>query len=170
MKIIIETNRLWIREIKTDDIESLLKIYQHPENMRFIPNSDFEWTHEKLQAKYGKINQDYENGFGIFVVEIKNENRIIGEAGLFNSFQNLKHLELGYILDNKFWGQGYGSEICQSLIDYGFKKLKLSKLTARMFKQNIASIKVSEKCGMKVIQQGKTDSGEDFYEYEIEII
>jgi RimJ/RimL family protein N-acetyltransferase len=167
MEIIIETKRLWIRKIEQEDLDSLLEIYNNFQNMKFIPNSDCKWTKEKLQAKYGKVNNGYKNGFGIFSVQIKNKNIIIGEAGLFNSFQNLNHLELGYILDNKYWRKGYGREICNSLIDFGFKRLKIEKLTARIFKQNIASIKLSESCGMKLIKQGQADSAADFYEYEI---
>jgi len=167
MNIIIETKRLWIREIKRNDLDNLLDIYNDSMNMIFIPNSDFKWTIEKLEEKYDKINQDYKNGTGIYAAQIKNTDFIIGEAGLFNSFQDLKHLELGYILDNRFWRKGYGSEICSSLIDYGFEKLKLDKLTARMFKQNIASIKLSEKCGMSLVNEGQTDNGDDFCEFVI---
>ncbi|WP_321288298.1 GNAT family N-acetyltransferase [uncultured Sunxiuqinia sp.] len=170
MDIIIETKRLLIRKINSNDLEYLLEIYNNPQNMIFIPNSDFRWTKEKLKEKYDKINQDYKNGFGIYAVQIKNSDLIIGEAGLFNSFHDLKHLELGYILNNRFWRKGYGSEICNSLIDYGFRKLKLDKLTARMFKQNIASIKLSESCGMNLIKEGQTDNGDDFCEFVIKNI
>lgn len=168
MKIIIETERLFIREITTSDIDGLLMIYQDSQNVRFIPNLTFKFNKEGLKEKYDKINQDYKKGFGIYAVEIKDEKTVIGEAGLFNSFQDLKHMELGYILDNKFWRKGYGAEICKSLIAYGFEILKLDKLTARMFKLNTASIRLSEKCGMKRIKHGKTDNGEIFYEYTIE--
>jgi len=167
MKILIETKRLLIREIHPKDIDCLLEIYQDFQNLRFIPNSNFNWTREKLKEKYYKINQDYKNGFGIFAAQIKDNGKIIGEAGLFNSFQNLNHLELGYILDKKFWRKGYGSEICISLIDYGFYTLNLDKISARVFKQNVASIRLSEKCGMKLIQQEQADKVRDFCEYEI---
>ena len=164
---IIETERLSIREIEQKDIDCLLDIYRVSKNMEFIPNSNFEWTNELLVEKYEKINQDYKNGFGIYAVELKQLNVLIGEAGLFKSFQDISHLELGYILDHKFWGNGYGTEICQSLIKYGFEKLNLYKLSARMFCQNIASIRLSEKCGMNFVKQGVTDKGEHFCEYEI---
>ncbi|MFW6222122.1 MAG: GNAT family N-acetyltransferase [Bacteroidota bacterium] len=167
MKAIIETKRLLIREISSDDIDCLLDIYQDSQNMRFIPNSNFNWTREKLKDKYDKINQDYKNGFGIFAAQIRDNVTIIGEVGLFNSYQDFNHLELGYILDNNFWRKGYGTEICTSLIDYGFNTLNLDKITARMFKQNVASIRLSEKCGMKLIQQEWADNGIDICEYEI---
>lgn len=167
MDTLIETKKLWIRKISPNDLDDLLEIYNNSQNMIFIPNSNFKWTKEKLKKKYDEINQDYVNGFGIFAVQIKNQELIIGEAGLFNSFHDSKHLEMGYILDNKFWRNGYGYEICNSLINYGFKKLKLYKLTARMFKQNIASIKLSENCGMNMTNEGQTANGVCFCEYEI---
>jgi [ribosomal protein S5]-alanine N-acetyltransferase len=74
---------------------------------------------------------------------------------------------LGYILDKRFWRNGYGSEICTSLIDYGFITLNLDKITARMFKQNAASIKLAEKCGMKLIQQEHAQKVKEYFEYEI---
>lgn len=167
MKTIIETKRLLIREINSDDIDCFLDIYTDSENLRFIPISDLNWSRKKLKEKYDKTNQDYKNGFGIYAAQIKNNSKIIGEVGLFNSFQDLNHLELGYILDKNFWRKGYGTEICNSLIHYDFNTLNLSKITARMFKQNVASIGLSEKCGMKLIQQKITDDGKYFCEYEI---
>ncbi|MDO6759720.1 GNAT family N-acetyltransferase [Tamlana sp. 2_MG-2023] len=167
MQIIIETKRLWIREIEPEDIDCLLEIYNNPQNMVFIPNSNFKWTETKLKEKYQKLNQNYFNGFGVFIIQIKDKDTIIGEAGLFNSFQNFKHLELGYIVDHKFWRNGYGSEICNALINYGFQKLKLEKLTARMFKENLASIKLSEHCGMKLVKSKSPENDIDFYEYEV---
>ncbi|KAB1066496.1 GNAT family N-acetyltransferase [Tamlana haliotis] len=102
MQNIIETNRLWIRKITSEDISCLLQIYNNPQNMVCIPNSNCKWTESKLKEKYHKINQDYSNGFGVFLVQLKDNDTVIGEAGLFNSFQNLKQLELGYIVDHKF--------------------------------------------------------------------
>jgi ribosomal-protein-alanine N-acetyltransferase len=166
MKTIIKTKRLIIREIESNDIERLVKIYRGTENLKFIPNSNLNWTREKLKGKYDKINQNYKNGFGIYSVELVNNREVIGEVGLFNSFEDYKHLELGYILDEKYWKQGYGTEICNTLIDYGFNTLKLDKITARMFKENVASIRLSEKCGMKRLEH----NGWDHFEYVIENI
>ncbi|MCK3685411.1 GNAT family N-acetyltransferase [Maribellus sp. YY47] len=162
----IETERLLIREMIASDLEHLLKIYGTPVNMKFIPNSNCDWSLDKLREKYEKANCNYSLGFGIFTVVDKQTKAIIGEAGLFNSFQDLKHLELGYILDKKFWGLGYGTEVCNALINYGFEKLKLEKLTARMIAANTASARLAEKCGMKLIDKGTTDTGVHFLGYE----
>jgi hypothetical protein len=55
MKILTETQRLYIREILPGDIDCLLGIYRDDQNMKFIPNSNFNWTRERLKEKYHKI-------------------------------------------------------------------------------------------------------------------
>jgi RimJ/RimL family protein N-acetyltransferase len=89
------------------------------------------------------MNADsYPNGYGIFSVVAAGE--VIGEAGLFNSFGNNKVLEFGYIIDEKFWNKGYGTEVCKALLDYGFNRLNLEKIVARMYPENIGSVRVCE--------------------------
>lgn len=167
MNSIIETERLLIRKLNFNDIDILLEFYRKKDNLQYIPNSNFEWTKDKLEKKYCEANTNYDKGYGIYVVEKKEDNAIIGEAGLFNSFGDLKHLELGYILDIEFWKKGYGFEICSSLIAYGFNVLKLKNITSRMMTENIASIKLSEKCGMKLTEVGQSANGYNFCRYEI---
>jgi len=166
MKIVIETERLFIREIVAADIDRLLAIYNNAANMKFIPHADTDWSAAKLWAKYERARKTYSSGYGIFVAELKT-GTIVGEAGFFDSFQDGGHLELGYILDNAFWRKGYGTEICMALIRYGFQTLGVAKLTSRMFAENMASVKLAEKCGMKPIAFGKTEEGENYCAYEI---
>ena len=114
--MIIKTEKFQVRRIFDEDIDSLLAVYQDSKNMKFIPNSVSNWNKKKLSKKYERINCDYENGFGIFVVELL-EGKIIGEAGLFNSFNELNHLELEYIIDQGYWGKGYGKDANSSEIN-----------------------------------------------------
>lgn len=166
MKMVIETERLFIREIVHSDIDRLLEIYNNAANMKFIPHAAATWSRTSLLARYEKANKSYPLGYGIFVAALKT-GAVIGEAGFFDSFQDSTHLELGYILDNAFWRQGYGTEICMSLVCYGFRTLGVAKLTARMFAENRPSVKLAEKCGMKQLSGGKTEDGKSYCTYEI---
>jgi [ribosomal protein S5]-alanine N-acetyltransferase len=167
MNIRFETERLLIRDIENEDMASLLKVYNKKENMRYVSNGSYRWTFEQLAEKYERLNNNYVSGFGVFVVEEKNSGEIIGEAGLFDSFGIQSKLELGYIIDSKHWANGYGYEICMGLINYCFNDLRINSVIARMFSKNIASVKLSEKCGMKRINEGLTDKNEECFEYEI---
>lgn len=164
---IIKTERLIFRHISTKDIDTLLNIYRKPENMRFISNGKSDWTIKELSEKYLRVNKDYDLGIGIFVLEHNETGDIIGEAGLFNSFNDLNKLELGYIIDTKHTNKGFGTETCKALIDYAFKHLKTKSLIARMYANNYPSIKLSEKCGMTKYEQGIADNGANYLSYKI---
>ncbi|TKG94032.1 N-acetyltransferase [Puteibacter caeruleilacunae] len=160
--IIFSTERLSVREIKSDDLEILLDLYKCQETMHHIPNSDKEWDHDLLWEKYTDNMKYYPQGYGIFTVIEKSSGEIIGEAGLFNSFDNPSILELGYIINKGYWNKGLGTELSRGLIDYAFNKLHVEKIITRMFATNIGSIKVSEKCGMKLDAEGITADGDAF--------
>lgn len=162
-----KTKRLIIRDVEEKDYMFLLSIYTEPVNMRFIPNGRSDWTLSELKDKYNRANENYANGFGIFVVEMKDHGFIIGEAGLFDSFNNTSTLELGYILDSDFWKQGFGSELCAGLINYCFTNLHVDTVVARTYADNIASVKLSEKLGMGRTETGVSDDGKAFYRYEL---
>ncbi len=59
--------------------------------------------------------------------------------------------EIGYRFLEKHWGKGYGTEVAMGLVNYGLHTLRLPKLTAYAVKENVASIKILEKCGMEYV-------------------
>jgi RimJ/RimL family protein N-acetyltransferase len=69
---------------------------------------------------------------------------------------------VGYRLFKKHWGKGYASEACKRTIEYGFNDMNLARIVAHARKENSASLRVLEKCGMKVIGEGKECGGEIF--------
>ena len=62
---------------------------------------------------------------------------------------DLKEVDIGYRFHRKYWGSGYATESAAACLKHGFEKLSLKKIIGRAMKENIASIKVMEKIGMK---------------------
>ena len=160
------TERLIIREIELTDIEPLLKIYNKEENMSLVSKGKFNWTKAEILSKYRNANKNYNKGIGIFSIELIKDKSIIGELGLFDSFNNFSKLELGYIIDLKFQNKGYGKEACVGLLKYAKETLHVQIIVARMYSKNIKSVKLSESCNMKLIDTNFTDENEVFYTYE----
>jgi len=161
---LLSTPKLGLFTIQKSHLSSLLKIYNSEENMRYISSGKHQWTETELEEKYNKILSD--NGILFAIIELKSH-QIIGEAGYFNSFQDSKKLELGYIIDSKYWGKGYGFEVCSALIEYGFNQLNLKEIIARMYADNTGSVRLSEKCGMKHLEEGIAPNQKVFYTYGI---
>jgi ribosomal-protein-alanine N-acetyltransferase len=62
-------------------------------------------------------------------------------------------VDITYRLRRSAWGKGYGLELAQALVRYGFDQQKLSEITATITPDNLASKKIAEKLGMKFDQQ-----------------
>ncbi len=134
--------------------------------MRFVSNGKFNWTKSEIVSKYEKTNINYNKGIGIFAIELIKSELIIGEVGLFDSFNDFSKLELGYVIDSEFQNRGYGKEVCVGLLKYAKEKLNTKTIVARMYSKNLQSIKLSESCGMIMVSSDFTENQEVFYTYE----
>lgn len=63
-------------------------------------------------------------------------------------------LELQYMLKQSVWGQGYGTEMCRSVLGYVFARTDERKLWLRVFPGNYRSIHLAEKLGFTCVGQG----------------
>ena len=62
-------------------------------------------------------------------------------------------MDITYRLKSSAHGQGYGPELAQALVDYGFKTLGLTQITATITPDNVASKKIAQKLGMQFDQR-----------------
>ncbi|MEJ2355154.1 MAG: GNAT family N-acetyltransferase [candidate division WOR-3 bacterium] len=114
----------------------------------------------------------FEEGEAIhFAIVLKSGEVLIGVIGL-NVNKDYNRAELGYWIGEEFWGRGYATEAARAVVEYGFLRLSLHKITSSHFARNPASGKVMRKIGMKkegfrkehVIKWGKY---EDLIDYAI---
>jgi len=164
---VLSTINLLIREFHLDDLDKLLIIYNDEINMRYIPNASHNWSMEDLEKKYRKYAANYSKGYGLYVIEELKTGHIMGEAGLFNTMNDENCLELGYIIDHRYCGEGYGTEVCMALINYCFQHLQRQQVIARMYKQNGASVRLAEKCGMQLESMEEVANGIQVLQYTI---
>lgn len=144
----IKTEKFIIRRPNKSDYKKLLKLYQKKEVMKFIPNSDIDWDLEKVVNKIAKFQLDL---IGINVIETIN-GEFIGEASIFLFGEVENAYEIGFIVDEIYWGKGYGTSICNALVKYCKNNLRARIVYARMFSDNIASQKVCSNNEMELIE------------------
>lgn len=145
---ILETERLLLRNQHPEDIEVLAKMFADEEVMRFIGDGK-TYPRSAAEQSITKWN-DYErkHGFTSWAIVRKDDNAFIGKCG-FNYLPDNSDIELAYMLDEPYWGNGYASEIAKATLDYGINKLNLKRVVALVYPQNSPSIRVIEKTGMK---------------------
>ncbi len=166
MSQILETERLILRELNTDDAENFYKLNLNPNVIKYTGNSAFKNINE---AQEFLINyQDYKlNGFGRWAVIEKSTNEFLGWCGLKYD-QNLDETDIGFRFFEEYWNKGFATESAKACLDYGFETLNLKTFVGRAMKENLASIKVLEKIGLNFEREFDFDKKNKGVIYKIE--
>ncbi|MFK7979205.1 MAG: GNAT family N-acetyltransferase [Saprospiraceae bacterium] len=162
MKIFLETERLILREILPSDATNMLALDANPNVLQYIgiqPVTNLETCRKTIRF----IRDQYErNGIGRWAVVRKDTLEFIGWAGLkfvnemtVNGHRNF--YDLGYRFLEKHWGQGFGYESAQAIVNYGFNTLDLPKISAYLSPQNIGAKKILENCGLQFVESFEED-------------
>lgn len=164
MKNIIETDRLILRELDSNDSVHFYNLNSDPEVLKYTGDAPFSSI---ADAEEFLINyKDYQkNGFGRWAVILKETNSFIGWNGLKLNEENL--IDIGFRFFKKEWGKGYATESAKAVIKYGFESLNLNEIIGRASKNNIPSIKVLEKIKMSFWKQDSFEGVEDSVYYRI---
>lgn len=147
-KVILETERLYLREMTRDDFCDLAEILQNPRVM-YAYEHDFsdddvqEWLNRQ-QARYKKY------GFGLWAMILKETGKMIGQAGLtMQPYKGGEVLEIGYHLKEEFWHKGYATEAALGCKTYAFDTLQQDKVHCIIKADNTASQNVAKRIGME---------------------
>jgi RimJ/RimL family protein N-acetyltransferase len=146
---IIETERLILREMSADDKVFFLELINEPawkQNIgdRGVRTEDGarEYILERIVSSYEKFS------FGLWLVELKESDVSTGICGLIKR-DTLKDVDIGFAFLERFWSKGYAVESALAVMDYAKNKLALKRVAAITVPENLGSIKVLEKIGMK---------------------
>lgn len=168
----LKTKRLLLRPFELSDAERIRILAGDrliADKMLNIPHPYEKGVAEEWISTH-KLK--FESGEGIhFAIVLNSTRELIGAIGL-NIKKKYNRAELGYWIGKEYWNQGYCTEASRAVVDYGFRQLKLNKITSSHFIRNPASGKVMRKIGMKkegvrkehVIKWGKY---EDIINYAI---
>ena len=144
----IETERLYLREMTDEDFEALRQVLGDPEIMCHYP---YSFDEERIRNWIHRNRERYRVfGFGLWAVELKETNRFIGDCGI--TMQNIdgKMLpEIGYHIHKSHWRQGYAKEAASAVRDWLFRNTDFESVYSYMTHTNLASYSTAASIGMK---------------------
>ncbi|KIA84060.1 GNAT family N-acetyltransferase [Flavobacterium sp. AED] len=144
---LLETERLLLRRIDTNDINEILALRSNPETMKYIPRPLLK-TNEDALEHIAMIDAKIENNEGInWGITLKNAPKIIGIIGHYRIKTENFRAEIGYMLLPEFNGKGIMPEAVKEVVDYGFNVMKLHSIEAIIDPENFGSEKVLQKNG-----------------------
>ncbi|MBD3233394.1 MAG: GNAT family N-acetyltransferase [candidate division Zixibacteria bacterium] len=149
-EFVLSENKVGLRRLRFSDIRD---IYEHVNDKQIakwtvaIPHPyKTEDAEEFIRLTNKMIRQNKRRTFGIIY---KETDSLVGIIDLFRINWTDRNGEIGYWIGRKFWNRGVATEAIHLILKYAFKELKLHRIYARIFEDNIASARALEKNGFK---------------------
>ncbi|MEG2728017.1 MAG: GNAT family N-acetyltransferase [Mucinivorans sp.] len=148
--MILETERLILRELTQNDFDDVCKLLQDPTVM-FAYEGAF--SIQEVQAWLDKQFRRYrDDGFGLWGVVDKRSGELIGQCGItWQEYDSTTIPEVGYLFRQEFWHKGYATEAAVACRDYAFNVLHFNKVYSIIRDTNTASQNVAKRNQMTVI-------------------
>ncbi|MGD6891002.1 GNAT family N-acetyltransferase [Bacillus mobilis] len=158
--IVLETERLVLRWFDIKDAPFILELVNDPAWIQFIGDKRIKNLEDaKKYILNGPVDMYNKMGFGLYLVERKEDLTPIGMCGLIKR-DSLEDVDIGFAFLEKFRSKGYGFESASAVIDYGVQNLGMKRIVAITTIDNINSGKLLEKVGLQ-FEKIISDSGED---------
>lgn len=154
MKGILRGKHIILRGLELSDVDELMKHWNKPELQQFrsrprIASRDEEITWIRDTWERRRKNEAYI--FGIFLSET---DLYIGNVELRIISNIAQRGSLGITIFNPdYWGQGYGTEATELILEFGFSSLNLHSIELEVFSFNKRAIASYKKAGF--VETGK---------------
>jgi len=147
MKKILETERLFLREMTMGDFDALYAVLSDPEIMQHYP---YSFDEERVRSWIERNMKRYtDDGFGLWAVCLKDTGEMIGDCGL--TLQNIDGQilpEIGYHIRRDQQRKGYAKEAAMAVRDWAFQNTEYPALYSYCKYTNVGSFKTAESIGM----------------------
>ena len=144
---LIETDRLFLRQLSLDDLYPLTDILSDPAVMQYSVGGVYNEQNTRIFLEWC-IDCYKSHGFGPLALIDKSSSQLIGFCGLSpEKVDCVDEANLGYRLAKKFWGKGFATESAIAIINESFGNNKHESIIVIINPEHIASIKVAEKAG-----------------------
>jgi len=150
--VMIETERLLLREFTPDDANAFLTLCSDPVITRYTGGPAMATLDDARKGLLERPIADYrKHGYGRWACVLKATGQVIGFTGL-KFLDELGEVDLGYRFLPDYWGQGLATEASRPCIDFGFHRLKLGRILGLVDLDNGASVRVLMKLGFAFVE------------------
>jgi RimJ/RimL family protein N-acetyltransferase len=158
-RITLRTGRLQLRPVREEDVDQILRYRNLPEVTRWLLTTEVEPASFRAAWRRSAESPDDHSmaatldGVVIGTVSLELVDGM-GQPGM----PPRTEAHLGYTFDPAYGGHGYATEAVTAMVAYAFDRLGVRRITAGCFADNLASVRVLEKVGMRREQHGVGDS------------
>jgi RimJ/RimL family protein N-acetyltransferase len=158
---VLETERLRLRHFERTDAPFIIELLNSPGWLQYIGDRNVKTEDQAIQYLQNGPMKSYEvNGFGLSLVERKDDEQAIGMCGIIKR-EGLDHPDIGFAFLPPFEGKGYAYEIAAATLQYAKEQLGISKVTAITLPINTRSIRLLEKIGLHLTGTTRLPNSEE---------
>lgn len=149
-EIPLETERLILRPFRPEDAVRYHSYRSLPETVRYLYRDPMtmEQSIERMPV-YASLDFEKESDIFVLAIQPKNAREMAGEILFKLESIRAKQGEIGWSLHPDSIGNGYATEAATALMKYGFEHFGFHRVFARIDTENVASVKVAERLGMR---------------------
>jgi ribosomal-protein-alanine N-acetyltransferase len=141
-----------MQTLNTDDSLGVFQFNSSLKNLTYIPRKPFKTLSEGVEKTESFISQMISGSALWLSIRNKMDSEFVGYCGLFGIDEGSCKSEIGYGILEKYWGNGITTNAISELVNFGFDKLNLHKIYAKIDPNNLGSKKVVKKVGF--VQEG----------------
>ena len=146
---VLTTPRLTLRRLSPDDAEFIVELLNDPAFIRFIGDKAVRSVDDaRRYILEGPVASYERNGFGLWLVELKDSGSAIGMCGLLKR-ESLPDVDIGFAFLPAYRSQGYAFESALAVLEYGMTEFGLRRIVAISDPDNAGSLAVLQKIGMR---------------------
>lgn len=149
----LEGKRVILQVLKESDVSCIVEITNDRDVLRFM-SLPCPFTLRNARDLVDESRISFKNGsgydFGIFLKESK---ELVGVVRLMSIDQTNQNAEIGYWIGKDYQGNGYSRDALKLVLDFGFKRLRLFRISAKVMHLNVVSINLVKKFGFR--QEGR---------------
>ncbi|HEX8228630.1 MAG TPA: GNAT family N-acetyltransferase [Chloroflexia bacterium] len=146
--LVLETERLKLRRLKMEDANDLFEYASDPEVARYVMFEPYRSLDDSRAYRHRVLSRPPGSGSITLGMEHRETGKLLGRIVIFLDSEHDARGELAYTLNRSYWGHGYTVEAAKAVIDHGFRHLRLHRIQASCFPENVASARVLDKIGM----------------------
>jgi RimJ/RimL family protein N-acetyltransferase len=128
MNMILETQRLILREYTEEDAPAFFQLNSDPQVMRYVPDQPMQSVEQARQILISHPMTDYrERGYGRYACVLKDTGENIGFCGP-KYLKEIGEIDLGFRFLPSHWNKGLATEAARASLDYSFTNLRLPEV------------------------------------------
>lgn len=144
----LESDELILKKVEDKDADDLFEILTNENVFKYRPGNPLK-NLAAVKNVIGHYERDFNKHKTIFlgIFYRKAENKLVGIAEIFEFDEKASRVEIGYTVNEKYWGKGFATNATRLMLDFLFNVIGVNSIQATPMPVNVKSKNVLERCG-----------------------